>query len=103
MKNVSKILNIIFGWGIYICLFAGGLAFFGFLTALVMGGDSGQSLAEAIQKQYFPIVIRVASITIGLGLVCMYLGRETALSLKTDKKEADREMEKFHKKEMDGE
>lgn len=99
MKAISKTLNTIFSWGIYICLFAGGIAFFGFLAAIIMGGESGQNLAAAIQKQYFPIVIRVASATIGIGLAAMYMGKETALSLKTEKEEADQEVAEFREKE----
>lgn len=97
MKRASEYLNIVFGWGIYVCLFAGGLAFFGFVAAIVMGGDGGQELAVMIQKQYFPMVIRAASATIGLGLISMYLGKEQALSLASDKKEAEQELAEFKK------
>lgn len=95
MKRAAECLNKVFGWGIYVCLFAGGLAFFGFLAAIIMGGEGGEALAVMIQKQYFPMVIRVASATIGLGLLSMYLGKEQALSLVSDKKEAEKELSEF--------
>lgn len=95
MKKAAKVLDTIFGWGIYLCLIAGGLAFFGFLVAVIMGGgaeSSAEALAVFIQKQYFPVVIKCAAITIGVGLIAMYLKKEDALSLKSDKKEAEEEL-----------
>ena len=95
MKKAAQVLETIFGWGIYLCLIAGGLAFIGFLVAIIMGGgadSAAQALSVFIQKQYFPIVIKCASITIGIGLIAMYLKKESALSLVTDKKEAEEEL-----------
>jgi len=100
MKKIIEMLNKIFGWGIYISLLAGGLAFFGFLVAIIMGGPDAGRLAVFIQKQYFPVVIRIATITIGVGLVGMYLGKEQALSLVTDKREAEEEMAKIKGKQI---
>ena len=82
-------INVVFGWGIYICLFAGGIAFFGFLAALLIGGDTGGAIAVFLQKQYFPIVIRVTSFIIILGLVGMYINKQQALSIVTDKQDAE--------------
>lgn len=97
--KINEIINKIFGWGIYFSLFAGGLAFFGFLIAIIMGGEGATQLAVFIHKQYFPIVIKVASITIGLGLVGMYLNKEQALSLAADKREAEEEMAKIKREQ----
>ncbi len=94
-QKIAKFLDIVFGWGIYICLILGGLAFFGFLIGIIMGGgkdSAAQSLAVFIQKQYFPVLIKAASISIGLGLISMYFKKEEALSLKSDKKEAEEEL-----------
>jgi hypothetical protein len=95
MKKAVEIINKIFGWGIYICLFAGGLTFFGFLLALIIGGGdggAGQAIASFLQKQFFPVIIRIASIIIILGLVGMYLNGDQALSMKTDKEDADKDI-----------
>ena len=91
-EKITKILNTIFGWGIFLTLIAGGLAFFGFLIALIIGGESATALSVFIHKKYFPIVIRIASATILLGLIAMYFGKIEALSLTADKKEADEEL-----------
>ena len=39
-KKISAKLRIVFGWGILLCLFAGGLTFFGYLAALIVGGEA---------------------------------------------------------------
>jgi len=98
-KKIGDIINTIFGWGIYICLFAGGITFFGFLFAVIIGGGTGEAIAVFLHKQYFPIIIRLASFIIILGLIGMYLNKEQALSLVTDKKEADEELERFKAEE----
>lgn len=90
--EVAALLNKVFGWGVYICLIAGGLASFGFMIGIIMGGPSAEALAVFIQKQYFPIVIRATSITIGIGLIGMYLGKMQALSLTAEKEAADKEL-----------
>ena len=94
-QKIVDFLNKVFGWCIYACLVAGGLAFFGFLFALIIGGgkDSvAQSISIFIHKQYFPIVIRASAITIGIGLLAMYIGKTSALSIAADKKEAEDEL-----------
>lgn len=95
MKKAAQICENIFGWGVYLCLIAGGLAFFGFLVALAMGGgadSSAQALAVFIQKEYFPILIKCSAAAVGFGLLAMYLNKEDALSLKSDKREAEEEL-----------
>lgn len=97
-KKIGLVLEKVFGWGILLCLLAGGLAFFGFLTALLIGGgadSTAHQLSVFIQKQYFPVVITCASITIGIGLLSMYLGGTEALSLRSDKKEAENELKQI--------
>lgn len=89
MKAIGQKINVVFGWGVYACLLAGGVTFFGFLLALIIGGSSGEALAVWIRQSYFPVVIRVTSFFIILGLVGMYCNREQALSIVTDKKDAD--------------
>ena len=95
MNKIGQIINTIVGWGIFVALFLGGLAFFGFLIAIIVGGGAGgtgQTIALFIQRQFFPLVIRIASFSIIAGLIGMYLNKEQALSLKTDKADADQDI-----------
>ena len=93
MKNVlNKIVNvmkIIFGWGVMLSLFAGGLTFFGYVAALIIGGGEGGIGAEicrVISKEITPIITYVATSCVLLGLLTMYLSGDKALTV--GKKEA---------------
>jgi hypothetical protein len=84
LKKISEVCKLIFGYGIMITLFAGGLTFFGYLAAMFIGGETATAICVFIYKKIFPIVIYAANILILFGLVSMYLGGEMALT--TDKK-----------------
>ena len=85
MKKVSGFLSQVFGWGAYVSIFAGAAGFVGFVVALIIGGDTGAAIAIAVKAQWFPLVIKVASVSVGLGLIGMYCGKEEALSMAADK------------------
>lgn len=80
MKKLSNTLKTIFGWGIMISLFGGGLTFFGYIAALIIGGDAAAAICHFIYKQYIPVLVYMTTILILLGLVAMYLGGELALT-----------------------
>ena len=90
MKNVCKkiaaALRLVFGYGVMISLFVGGLTFVGFLVALCIGGDTATAICVFIQKQVFPVVIKLATSMVLLGLVTMYFAGETALTANKKKK-----------------
>ena len=79
-KKISAFLRVIFGWGILICLFAGGLTFFGYLAALIIGGDTAAAICTVIYKTIIPIIIKSSTILVLMGLVIMYLNGEVALT-----------------------
>lgn len=79
-KKISNVLRVIFGYGIMVCLFAGGLTFFGYVVALIIGGDTAAAICEVIYKQIIPIIIKASTILVLLGLVVMYLNGEKALT-----------------------
>lgn len=84
LKKISEVCKMIFGYGIMIVLFAGGLTFFGYLAALIIGGPAAEAICVFIYKQIFPVIIYAANILVLFGLLAMYLGGEMALT--TDKK-----------------
>lgn len=95
MKDFGKKLNTLFGYLLWLVLIAGGIAGIAFIVLNIIGGGEGsfvETAAAFIQKKYFPIVIRVAATTILVGLVGMYLSGEKALSMESDKKEAEDEL-----------
>ena len=92
-KKISAALRVVFGYGIMICLFAGGATFFGYLAALIIGGETAAAICTFIYKVFMPVVIRMSTILVLLGLVTMYLNGEVALT-------ADKKKTSKHKGEM---
>ena len=80
MKKISDKLKGVFGYGIMITLFVGGLTFFGYLAALIIGGDTAALICEIIYKKIVPVMIYVSTIMVLFGLLTMYLAGEKALT-----------------------
>lgn len=86
MKKVSEVCKMIFGYGIMIMLFAGGMTFFGYVAALVIGGDTAAVICEWIYKKVIPVIVYSTSCLVLFGLVSMYLGGEMALTTSSGNK-----------------
>lgn len=65
-----------------VCLFVGGLSFFGYFAALIAGGDTATQICTFIYKGLYPYLIKLSSVMILVGLIKMYLCGEIALSSK---------------------
>lgn len=87
-KKLSNVLKTVFGYGIMICLFAGGLTFFGYVAALIIGGNVATAICTVIYKNIIPVIIYTSVILVLLGLVAMYLNGEVALT--SNKKKAQK-------------
>ena len=92
MKKLVDIFKLIFGYGIMIVLFAGGLTFFGYVVALIIGGDTAVAICTWIYKSFIPVIIYASTVLILFGLLTMYLAGEKALT--PGRKEAQHEVEK---------
>ena len=80
LKKISDVFKLVFGYGIMIVLFAGGLTFFGYVAALIIGGESATAICTWIYKSFVPVMIKTSTILILFGLLTMYLAGETALT-----------------------
>ncbi len=80
LKKLSDVFKLIFGYGIMIVLFAGGLTFFGYLVALIIGGETATNICTWIYKSFVPVMIKTSTILILFGLLTMYLAGEKALT-----------------------
>ena len=85
LKKISFILKVIFGYGIMICLFAGGATFFGYIAALIMGGSTAAAICTFIYSKFIPVVVYITSVLVLLGLLAMYLNGEMALTANNKK------------------
>ena len=79
IEKISEILNVVFGYGIMICLFAGGFTFFGYVVALFIGGDIASEICTVIYKNVIPVIIIISNSLVLVGLVNMYLNGEVSL------------------------
>ncbi len=86
MKKISDVCKTIFGYGIMITLFAGGLTLIPYLVALIVGGDVAAMICDIIYKKVFPVIIVVSNIMVLLGLVSMYFSGEKSLTPSEKKK-----------------
>ncbi len=80
MKKISNVCKLIFGWGIMITLFVGGLTFFGYVAALIVGGDGAVGICNFLYKKIIPVMIYSTTVLVLFGLVTMYLAGEVALA-----------------------
>ena len=86
IENIAAFCKKIFGYGIFVTLFAGGLTFFGYLVAFIIGGETAGEICTFIYKQIIPIIIYATNIMILLGIFAMYLAGEYALTPEKKKK-----------------
>ena len=89
LKKISDVCKVIFGYGIMITLFAGGATFFGYLVALIIGGDTAVMICATIYEKIVPVIIYASTVLVLFGLLTMYLAGEKALT--SDKKKASKE------------
>lgn len=80
-KKFGNVLKGIFSFFLMIAMLGGGLVFVMFLVALILGGDSGASIALSARNVVMPYFIRSASIAVLAGLVFSYLKDQHGLSL----------------------
>lgn len=80
LKKLSGKMKIVFGYGIMISLFTGGLTFFGYIAALLIGGEIAQTICAVIYKRIIPVMIYINTIMVLFGLITMYITGEKALT-----------------------
>ena len=86
LKKISNVIEVVFGYGIMLSLFLGGLTFFGYVVALIAGGDTAVWICDFIYKKFYSHLVYWSSIIVLLGLLKMYLCGEVALKAKDKKK-----------------
>ena len=86
LKKPVGVCKIIFGYGIMIGLFVGGLTFVGYIIALIVGGDTALEICNIIKKYIIPSVTYISTVMVLFGLILMYLSGEVALSASKKKK-----------------
>ena len=79
-EKIATVLGYIYGVGIMIALFVGGLSFFGYVAALIIGGETATEICVFIYKTIYPILFYFSSGVALLGLVKMYVAGEKSMA-----------------------
>lgn len=85
IEKIAKPVSIcktIFGYGIMISLFIGGLTLLGYIFALCVGGNLAVEICEIIKEYVIPAITYTSTIMVLFGIILMYLSGESALSAK---------------------
>lgn len=80
--NKINFLKRIFGFLVVSMLFMGGFSIVIYLIAMIMGSNNAVKLTTFITSVYYPIMIRVTSIGIGIGLIILYVTKSKILTIK---------------------
>lgn len=89
LKKLIAVLTKIYSYGIFFCLFAGGLTFLGFLVAFVIGGETATAICVFIQKKIFAVLIYGGNIVVCLGLLTMYLKKQKSLTINDENRQSN--------------
>ncbi len=73
LKKIGDVLGVIFGYGVMVCLFVGGLSFFAFVAALIIGGDTATAICAFINKELYPWLVLLSTVMVLLSMAKMYL------------------------------
>lgn len=82
-KKIYNVLNKIYGITMTVSFFAGILPLIPFIIAIIIGGSTGEAISLFLYKQFYPWVILLASISVIIGLIAMYVSKSEGLSLKS--------------------
>ena len=90
MKNICKKISSVLGWiygsGIAISLFLGGLSFLVYIVAFCIGGQTATDICVFVYKKFYPWLFIFSSAIVLVGLLKMYLNGEVAFSIKKKSK-----------------
>lgn len=78
--KIAVTIKKYFGYGIMLSLFLGGLTFFAFVIALIVGGDTAATICDVVYNKFIPVLIYFTNVCVALGIVAMYFAGEKALT-----------------------
>ena len=85
-EKIYNVLKKLYGITMTVAFFGGVLPLIPFIVAIIIGGGAGgagETVAVWLYKQYYPWVIALASISVVIGLIAMYVSGQEALSSKS--------------------
>ncbi|MBO2517898.1 MAG: hypothetical protein CW338_11635 [Clostridiales bacterium] len=86
IEKTARVLKKIYGYGILAALFIGGATVVGYIAAMIIGGDTATAICTFIYKTLFKWLILGADVIVLIGLLAMYLSKETSMTLDKSRK-----------------
>lgn len=85
-EKIYEVLKKLYGITMTVAFFGGVIPLIPFIIAMFIGGGdggAGETIAVWLYNQYYPWIIALASISVIIGLIAMYVGRQEGLSAKS--------------------
>lgn len=86
LDKIADVIKVVFGYAIWFCLMFGGITFFGYLVALICGGNTAALICDIIYNKLYPILVIISTTAILLGLINIYITNSHDLTGKKDSK-----------------
>ncbi|MBE6855971.1 MAG: hypothetical protein E7500_00900 [Ruminococcus sp.] len=75
-KKIASVLEYIIGIALLICLFVGGLGFFGYMAAFIIGGDTAAEMCTWLKEEFYANLIKLSTYTTLASFLLIYLRGE---------------------------
>lgn len=82
-EKLYNVLNKIYGGAMLFAFFTGFIPVIPFIIAIVIGGTAGEAIALFMYNKVYPVSFTVASVSVLVGLVAMYIRGEKSLSVES--------------------
>ena len=78
-QKIANVLELVYGVGVLVALFVGGISFLGYVAAFIIGGEMATAICVFIYKTVYPILFYFSSSVVLLGLIKMYVAGEKSM------------------------
>ena len=75
MNRMTIVMKKIFGYGMLFSILMGGISFFGYLLAIITGGETAIVICEIIYTKIYPTLVVFTTSMILLGLFLIYISK----------------------------
>lgn len=72
-KKIASVLEYVIGLALFICLFVGGLGFFGYMTAFIIGEDTAVEICTWLKDEFYATLIKLSTYTTLASFILIYL------------------------------
>ena len=81
-EKTALVLTYIYALGIFVALFGGAVSVLGYLAAFIVGGETAALVSDFIYRSLYPVLVYIATGSVLVGLLKMYVAGEKALTPK---------------------